>query len=115
RAASSTLTDPSDAGCSVHVRSGSRVVRQSSDGRYHREADAESARLPSAEPGRSKSYQQPVETTRYPNERTWSVASYLSPIAVRSRTSCIAAPLDAQDMPNRASTDAVVRNLPLVA
>jgi hypothetical protein len=29
--------------------------------------------------------------------------------------SCIAAPLDAQDGPNRASTDGVVRNLPLVA
>ena len=67
-----------------------------------------SARLPSAEPGRSKSYQRAVETTRYPYERTWSVATYLSPIAVRSRRSCIAAPLDAQDMPNRASTDGVV-------
>ena len=65
-------------------------------------------RLPPAEPGRSKSYQRPVVTTRYPYERTWSVATYLSPIAVRSRTSCIAAPLDAQDMPNRASTDPVV-------
>ena len=28
---------------------------------------------------------------------------------------CIAAPLDAQDMPNRASTDGMVRNFPLVA
>jgi hypothetical protein len=27
---------------------------------------------------RSKSYQQPVVTTRYPSERTWSVATYLS-------------------------------------
>ena len=28
---------------------------------------------------------------------------------------CIAAPLDAQDMPNQASTDGLVRNLPLGA
>jgi hypothetical protein len=54
-------------------------------------------------------------TTRYFYEGTWSVAIYLSPIAVMSRTACIVAPLGAQDMPNRASTDGVVRNLPLVA
>ena len=41
---------------------------------------------------------------RYPYERTWSVATYLSPIAVMSRTASIVAPLDSHD-----------RNLPLVA
>ena len=44
------------------------------------------ARLPSAEPGRSKSYQPPVVMTRYPNERTWLATAYVSPIADWSRT-----------------------------
>jgi hypothetical protein len=66
--------------------------------------------------GKSEIYdKRRVVATRYPYERAWSVATYLLPITVRSRAACIAAPLDAQDMPNRASTDDVVRNLPLVA
>jgi hypothetical protein len=33
--------------------------------------------------------QRHVVTTRYPYERTWSVATYLSPISVRSRIALV--------------------------
>jgi hypothetical protein len=48
-----------------------------------------SVATPSNEPRRSKSYQRPVVTTRYPNERTWSVMAYLSPSPDRSRSAFV--------------------------
>ena len=53
-------------------------------------------------------------SSRYPNYLPVTPFFHIKPGSLDVRK-CIAAPLDAQDMPNRASTDGVVRNLPLVA
>jgi hypothetical protein len=62
----------------------------------------EKSNLTRHQPGTSKSYQPARRNDAIPHKRTWL------PTAKLRRSRMYSAPLDARDMPNRASTDSVV-------